>query len=290
MRSRLLIIFSLLLSVSSGVWAQSVGVLTDRPHASAALDVDVASLPDGSKKGMIFPQVALKNKKDKVTVPNPAAGLVVFNTQDAGSGDNAVEANMFYFWDGAKWLDMTNMDIVIRELFPQVFLALVTDQQFIGNTVFQSEGTLVQFPAPKGPGNDNPHVEIRVNTGRNIYLDSKTHTFRVQNTGHYEISGAVGYRPQLAFPKTTNLEFIIQRSKGTRWENIARVVSAWGEQTTLNSRHLVVSPVIVELKKGDVLRAVVKQTRGDRPHADHAVLNPAGGVANSKLVKIQRLD
>ena len=40
---------------------------------------------------------------------------------------------MFYFRDGEKWLDMTNIDIVIRELLPQVFFILQGDTQNVAS-------------------------------------------------------------------------------------------------------------------------------------------------------------
>ena len=79
-------------------------------------------------------------------------------------------------------------------------------------------------------------------------------------------------------------------------ENIARCVSAWGNNTVLNSRHMVISPMVVKFEKGDKIRAVVKQTKGDKPGSDHgtapewvANINPAGGSNTSKVIKIQKL-
>ena len=125
-RSRLFWVASLLmmLPLSKDGLAQSVGVFTKTPDASAALDVDVSALPANAKKGMLLPRVQLRDKKDQTTIPSPAVGLVVYNLQDSGTEDNQVEHDMFYFWDGTKWLDMTNIDIVIRELLPQVFFIL----------------------------------------------------------------------------------------------------------------------------------------------------------------------
>lgn len=277
---RILLLGFVFFTLEFGGYAQSVGILTATPDKSAALDVDVNALPANNKKGLLFPHVKLTGKKDRTTVLNPATGLVVYNTVDSGSGEDAVEREMLYFWDGQKWLDMTNMDIVIRELFPQMFFVLENDAQVIGASSPSTTPVLVTFSS-------NPTL----NTGNNIHLDKMSSQFLVLNTGRYEISGLVGYNPDLGLERTTNLEFIIQisRDRGNGWKNIARTVSMWGKNTTRNSRHLIISPMVVSLSKGDRLRAVVMKTQGENPGVK-AQLNPAGGVSNSKILKIQRLD
>lgn len=298
-RSRLFWIASLLMMLpfSGEGFAQSVGVFTKTPDASAALDVDVSTLPANGKKGILLPRVQLRDKKDQTTIPNPAVGLVVYNLEDRGTGNDQVERDMFYFWDGAKWLDMTNIDIVIRELLPQVFFILQGDTQNVASKKTNSlyNGHEVQLTYSQ--------ENITLNTGNNVRLNDAEDTFEILNSGDYEISGIVGYNPNIwknvnQLNTCTNLEFIIQRksSHSSSWMNIARCVSAWGNNTVLNSRHMVISPMVVKFEKGDKIRAVVKQTKGDKPGSDHgtapewvANINPAGGSNTSKVIKIQKL-
>lgn len=298
-RSRLFWIASLLMMLpfSGEGFAQSVGVFTKTPDASAALDVDVSTLPANGKKGILLPRVQLRDKKDQTTIPNPAVGLVVYNLQDNGLGEDLVEHDMFYFWDGTKWLDMTNIDIVIRELLPQVFFILQGDTQNVASKKTNSlyNGHEVQLTYSQ--------ENITLNTGNNVRLNDAEDTFEILNSGDYEISGIVGYNPNIwknvnQLNTCTNLEFIIQRksSHSSSWMNIARCVSAWGNNTVLNSRHMVISPMVVKFEKGDKIRAVVKQTKGDKPGSDHgtapewvANINPAGGSNTSKVIKIQKL-
>nr|WP_315075595.1 hypothetical protein [uncultured Porphyromonas sp.] len=285
-----------MLPFSGKGFAQSVGVFTKTPDASAALDVDVSALPANAKKGMLLPRVQLTDKRDQTTIPSPAVGLVVYNLQDSGTEDNQVEHDMFYFWDGEKWLDMTNIDIVIRELLPQVFFILQGDTQNVASKKTNSlyNGHEVQLTYSQ--------ENITLNTGNNVRLNDAEDTFEILNPGDYEISGIVGYNPNIwknvsLLNTCTNLEFIIQRksSHSSSWMNIARSVSAWGNNTVLNSRHMVISPMVVKFAKGDKIRAVVKQTMGDRPGSDHntsdwvANVNPAGGSNTSKVIKIQKL-
>ena len=299
-RCRLFWIASLLvmLPFSGKGFAQSVGVFTKTPDASAALDVDVSARPANGKKGILLPRVQLTDKRDQTTIPSPAVGLVVYNLQDSGTEDNQVEHDMFYFWDGEKWLDMTNIDIVIRELLPQVFFILQGDTQNVASKKTNSlyNGHEVQLTYSQ--------ENITLNTGNNVRLNDAEDTFEILNSGDYEISGIVGYNPNIwdnisQLNTCTNLEFIIQRKSsltGGAWKNIARCVSAWGNNTVLNSRHMVISPMVVKFEKGDKIRAVVKQTKGNKPGGDHgtapewvANINPAGGSNTSKVIKIQKL-
>lgn len=310
-RSRLFWIASLLMMLpfSGEGFAQSVGVFTKTPDTSAALDVDVSALPANAKKGMLLPRVQLTGKNDQTTIPNPAVGLVVYNLQDSGSGDNQVERDMFYFWDGEKWLDMTNIDIVIRELLPQVFFILQGDTQNVASkrnrpSLYYDEEVPLTYSEKSVDDEGNETDNITLNTGNNVRLNDAEDTFEILNAGDYEISGIIGYNPNIwknigATTTCTNLEFIIQRksSLSSSWTNIARCVSAWGNNTVLNSRHMVISPMVVKFGKGDKIRAIVKQTKGDMPGDDKggkdpdwiANINPAGGSNTSKVIKIQKL-
>lgn len=303
----------MMLPFSGEGFAQSVGVFTKTPDASAALDVDVSALPADAKKGMLLPRVQLTGKNDRITIPHPAVGLVVYNLQDSGSGDNQVEHDMFYFWDGTKWLDMTNIDIVIRELLPQVFFILQGDTQNVASkkkhpSLYYGEEVPLTYDEKSEVEKDGVVKivdNITLNTGNNVRLNDAEDTFEILNPGDYEISGIIGYNPNiwdrfLELNTSTNLEFIIQRRSsqtGWQWKNIARCVSAWGNNTVLNSRHMVISPMVVKFEKGDKIRAVVKQTMGHKPGDDKkgqdpdwiANVNPAGGSNTSKVIKIQKL-
>lgn len=69
-----------------------VGINTQSPHASAALDIYA------NNKGVSFPRVALLNKNDVTTISSPKESLIVYNTNTANSGNEG-----FYYWDGKKW-------------------------------------------------------------------------------------------------------------------------------------------------------------------------------------------
>ncbi|PQL94212.1 hypothetical protein C4S77_03350 [Apibacter adventoris] len=85
-----------LLSFSYFVFSQ-VGIGTKNPDPSSALDINVDQI--NPKKGVLFPNVTLLSIDDKTTIPNPAIGLVIYNT---GKNKNFSTPG-FYFWNGTEW-------------------------------------------------------------------------------------------------------------------------------------------------------------------------------------------
>ncbi|MBC7886986.1 MAG: FG-GAP repeat protein [Ferruginibacter sp.] len=93
-----IIIFLLVLACQQWLGAQSVGIGTNSPNASAQLDVS------STTKGMLVPRIALTGANTATPVTNPADALLVYNTAAAGSGINTVLPG-FYYWNtaSAKW-------------------------------------------------------------------------------------------------------------------------------------------------------------------------------------------
>jgi len=65
------------LLLGSLLWAQSVGIGTSTPNASARLEVS------STNQGVLIPRVSLANVTDATTIPNPATSLLVYNTNAA---------------------------------------------------------------------------------------------------------------------------------------------------------------------------------------------------------------
>ncbi len=68
------------------------GIGTTTPDASAKLDVS------STNKGFLPPRVTLTSGTDNSTIPNPATGLLVYNT-----GNNAGLVAGYYYWNGTSW-------------------------------------------------------------------------------------------------------------------------------------------------------------------------------------------
>jgi hypothetical protein len=83
------VLFFFLISVH--LYAQT-GIGTTTPEASAKLDVT------SSNKGFLPPRVTLTSCTDNTTIPNPATGLLVYNT-----GNNVGLVAGYYYWNGSGW-------------------------------------------------------------------------------------------------------------------------------------------------------------------------------------------
>jgi hypothetical protein len=68
------------------------GIGTTSPDASAKLDVS------STNKGFLPPRVTLTSGTDNTTIPNPATGLLVYNT-----GNNSGLVAGYYYWNGSGW-------------------------------------------------------------------------------------------------------------------------------------------------------------------------------------------
>lgn len=84
-------LFSISLLCTSLTFSQT-GIGTMTPDASAKLDVS------STNKGFLPPRVTLTSYTDNNTIPNPATGLLIYNT-----GNNIGLTAGYYFWNGNAW-------------------------------------------------------------------------------------------------------------------------------------------------------------------------------------------
>ncbi|QRR03269.1 hypothetical protein [Dyadobacter sandarakinus] len=70
------VILAMLLAAGTctSLFAQGVGINTKTPDPSAALDIAATD------KGVLVPRIALQSLVDATTIPNPANGLMIYNT------------------------------------------------------------------------------------------------------------------------------------------------------------------------------------------------------------------
>jgi len=91
-----------------------VGIGTSAPHPSALLDLNA------SNKGLLLPRVALTSTSDITTVPNPAKGLLVYATQNSGTGITAIQRDTLYKFDGTSWKSLTTREKFISNEIPKI--------------------------------------------------------------------------------------------------------------------------------------------------------------------------
>ncbi|GAA5094935.1 hypothetical protein GCM10023210_27080 [Chryseobacterium ginsengisoli] len=96
-----------------------VGIGTATPTPSAALELA------STNKGLILPHAALTSKTDITTISNPAAGLVIYNTNNSSASvADAIKVyeDLPYVFNGTQWQEMMD-DVKINTFLtlPEVF-------------------------------------------------------------------------------------------------------------------------------------------------------------------------
>ncbi|WP_267404177.1 MULTISPECIES: hypothetical protein [unclassified Chryseobacterium] len=273
-----------------------VGIGTSSPNPSAMLDVDVSSLASNAKKGLLLPRVALQNRTDVVTIPNPAVGLLVYNTTNSAS-DSLIMANTFYYWTGTSWIDLATSQTFETELYPQVFIVGNTGNQELNKTNFNNGQSAVVTFNSASSGAMNVDVGNRVSLANN--------NFKILSSGRYEITGYVGYNPWVSTTCTTQateanciaaLDLMVQVStdNGSTWTNISKSISTWGVGTGDRNRSVMIAPFIVNLNANNLVRAVIAKgsTVNHGTVSTTSVLNieSGTGLAYSRLLRFQKLN
>ena len=285
MRKNILLILFVTISFTGFFNAQNgnVGIGTTAPDASAALDISNDNLPANGKKGLLLPRVSLSNNTDVLTIQSPANGLVVYNLADSGTGTSVVTKDTFYFWDGAKWIDVASVDIVKRELLPQVFF-------LIGSATQVTAGATITPNITNGLVVDYQATTVLMNSGNHITKNTNN-TFTVNSTGRYELSGSINYNPNMSLNATSNVEFIAQVSTdNVTWTDIAKTTGVWGNGTGGNSHTLIITQRVIGLTAGNFIRFMVLSTYGAQGTAANSTISSPTGLGFSRSLKIQYLN
>lgn len=273
-----------------------IGIGNSSPNPSALLDVDVTSRPANAKKGLLLPRVVLQNRTDVTTIPNPAVGLLVYNTANSAT-DSLIMANTFYYWTGTTWVDLATSKTFETELYPQVFIVGNSGNQELNKTNFNNGQNAVVTFSSAASGAMNVDVGNRVSLSNN--------NFRILSTGRYEITGYVGYNPWVSTTCTTQstegtciaaLDLMVQVStdNGSTWTNISKSSSTWGVGTGDRNRSVMIAPFIVNLTANSLVRAVIAKgsttNHGTSPSNSILNIESGTGLAYSRLLRLQKLN
>ncbi|PIF45511.1 hypothetical protein CLU96_2520 [Chryseobacterium sp. 52] len=179
-----------------------VGIMTSTPHPSALLELY------SSNKGLLVPKIALTNSQDKITIPNPAEGLLVFNINTSGTPPLNVVAGKHYFWNGTDWISLPGTQTINNLITPKFCYVNSSSQQSINAS--SSADIVVTFPTA---------TTTIVNPDSLVSFDSTTNIFTVNITGLYELSAYINYNPKGSSSNRALFNLKIQKQSlgNTNW-------------------------------------------------------------------------
>ena len=230
----------------------AVGVGTRTPYSSA-LDLDVSNLPNGQKKGFLLPKVTLTGKKDTHTISNPKKAMMVYNMQDAGSGEEKVYKNLVYVWMGQEWVPFSNLP-EIRKLKRPIHFVLASKRKIsIDVAKFNSQGMTLKWDA--GEVYLKNVKDVKVPAGASF------EEIEILTEAYYEFTGSFNFKSN-ANGATSVITLLQKKTGHGGWATIASSSLPFDRGTQTWSQTLVFPVVTHKLHVGDKLRIVLKKGEG----------------------------
>lgn len=230
----------------------AVGVGTRTPYSSA-LDLDVSNLPNGQKKGFLLPKVALTGKKDTHTISNPKKAMMVYNTQNAGSGDTQVYKDLVYVWTGQEWVPFSNLKEIRRLKRPIHFVLASKRKISIDVAKFNSQGMTLRWEAN----------EVYLKNVKDVKVPAGIpfEEIEILTEAYYEFTGSFNFKSN-ANGATSVITLLQKKTGHGGWVTIASSSLPFDRGTQTWSQTLVFPVVTHKLKQGDKLRVVLKKGEG----------------------------
>lgn len=233
----------------------AVGVGTRTPYSSA-LDLDVSNLPNGQKKGFLLPKVALTGKKDTHTISNPKKAMMVYNMQDAGSGEEKVYKNLVYVWTGQEWVPFSNLP-EIRKLKRPIHFVLASKRKIpinISSFNNRSQGMTLRWEAN----------EVYLKNVKDVKVPAGVpfEEIEILTEAYYEFTGSFNFKSN-ANGATSVITLLQKKTGHGGWATIASSSLPFDRGTQTWSQTLVFPVVTHKLKKGDKIRIVLRKGEGE---------------------------
>jgi len=163
------------------------GIGTTTPEASAKLDVS------SSNKGFLPPRITLSSVTDNTTIPNPATGLLVYNT-----GNNVGLVAGYYYWNGSGWAT------IATATGSGVSASYARGSRTSGQTTGLSTNGLVVFTqVDQSAGQD---ISLNTTTGQITLAAGRTYRLQAQ-IPNFQTSNADG-RPQFGWYNETTGAYV----------------------------------------------------------------------------------
>lgn len=232
----------------------AVGVGTRTPYSSA-LDLDVSNLPNGQKKGFLLPKVALTGKRDAHTIPSPKKAMMVYNTQNAGSGDTQVYKDLVYVWTGQEWVPFSNLKEIRRLKRPIHFVLASKRKINIEISKFNnSQGMPLKW--------NTDEVYLKNEKDVKVSTISPFEDIEILTEAYYEFTGSFNFKSN-ADGATSVVVLLQKKTKyGTSWSTIASSSLPFDRGVQTWSQTLVFPVVTHKFNKGDKIRIVLKKGEG----------------------------
>lgn len=260
---------------------RAVGVGTRTPYSSA-LDLDVSNLPNGQKKGFLLPKVALMGKRDAHTIANPKRAMMVYNMQDAGSGEEKVYKNLVYVWTGQEWVPFSNLP-EIRKLKRPIHFVLASKRKIsIDVASFNSsQGMTLKWNANEVYLKNEK--DVRVSAGASF------EEIEILTEAYYEFTGNFNFKSNAG--SATSVVTLLQKKTGHGgWATIASSSLPFDRGTQTWSQTLVFPVVTHKLKQGDKLRIVLKKGDGaDQRSGAKIAYDPENSEDITMNIRLTRL-
>lgn len=178
------VLFFFLISIQ--IYAQT-GIGTTTPEASAKLDIS------STNKGFLPPRVTLTSITDNTTIPNPATGLLVYNT-----GNNVSLVAGYYYWNGSSWAT------IATATGSGVSASYVRGSRTTAQTAGLSTNGLVAFTqVDQSAGQD---ISLNTTTGQITLAAGKTYRLQAQVPSFQ--TSAADARPQFGWYNETTGAYV----------------------------------------------------------------------------------
>ncbi|MFC2462384.1 MAG: hypothetical protein ACFNP9_05575, partial [Porphyromonas endodontalis] len=231
----------------------AVGVGTRTPYSSA-LDLDVSHLPNGQKKGFLLPKVALTGKKDAHTIPSPKKAMMVYNTQNAGSGDTQVYKDLVYVWTGQEWVPFSNLP-EIRKLKKPIHFVLASKRKI--------PIEIARFNSSQGMTLHWEFHEVYLKNEKDVRVPAgpSFKEIEILTEAYYEFTGSFNFKSNA--DKATSVVALLQKKPTNgAWSTIASSSLPFEDGVQIWSQTLVFPVITHKFKQGDKLRVVLKKGDG----------------------------
>lgn len=282
MKNTLIISLFSILNLST-IQAQ-VGVGTTTPHSSAILDVNA------SNKGFLLPRLSITGKADNATVSSPANGLIVYNQNAAGTGNNAVLSNSLYFRQNSSWEKFGSVTEIGALAFGGQFVLQTVQQQTF------SENNLSSI-------NGNADIPVMW-ANNNVFLDNTNDIQYVNNTGNFRINTAGQYRILANFsfdPKRNDngnnnnfsaVSFTIMKSSnnGSTWTPVGGSTMPYDNATTNGVQTIIIPRTILSFAQNDLIRIVMSKPIAGQNYGTGSGIVSKTSNDITKLVRIRKIN